>query len=172
MDATVKRRRRWFLWAFVAIVACFLFLLADLRGQTYPLVHVIGDAMDWRSHYLAGLRSVNCGRVALRGDASAATECALQAQAKGQPFRVIYSIRGIDSLLAGGIVRTPSGALLFLSYDSCPWGCGFSLLRQRVAVIPCPQPYHLYVNPANRINCFQPKLSYPNNIMSPNMEPY
>jgi len=172
MDVPVKRRRRWILWAFVLIVACFVLLLADLMNLPYHLVPVIGDAMDWRSHYLAGLSSVNCGRVTVRGDAAAATQCALQAQARAQPFRVIYNIQGIDSIVAGGIVRTPRGALLAMSYDSCPYGCGFSLLQQRVQVAPCPQPYHLYVNPKGRINCFQPQLSYPRNIMSPNAEPY
>jgi hypothetical protein len=172
MDVTVKRRRRWILWAFVLIVACFVLLLAALMNLPYRLVPLIGDAMDWKSHYLAGLSSVNCGRVTVRGDASAATQCALQAQARAQPFRVIYNIQGWDSIVAGGIVRTPGGALLALSYDSCPYGCGFSLLQQRVQVAPCPQPYQLYVNPKGRINCFQPQLSYPKNIMSPNADPY
>jgi hypothetical protein len=172
MSVAVKRRWRLILWVFVPIVVFLALLLSGSMGLTYRLALVIGDAMEWKSHYLAGLSSVNCGRVKIREDASSATQCALQAYAKTQPFRVIYDVQGIDSIVAGGIVRTPEGALLALSYDSCPWGCGFSLLQQRVQVTPCPQPYHLYVNPKGRINCFQPQLSYPRNLMSPNMEPY
>lgn len=172
MGATVKRILRLTLWIVVPIVVCFALLLADSMGLTYRLVPVTGDAMDWESHYLAGLGAVNCGRVKIRRDPSSATQCALQAYAKGQPFWVIYNIQGFDSIVAGGIVRKSGGALLALTYDSCPSGCGFSLLQQRVLVAPCPQPYHLYVNPRGRINCFQPQLSYPRNLMSPNFEPY
>lgn len=172
MGVTVKRRWRLVLCVFVPIVVFLALLLADSMGLTYRLALVIGDAMDWKSLYFAGLSSVNCGRVKIRGDASLATQCALQADAKAQSFRVIYDVQGIDSIVAGGIVRTPGGALLALSYDSCPSGCGFSLLHQQVQVAPCPQPYHLYINPKGRINCFQPQLSYPRNLMSPNMEPY
>jgi hypothetical protein len=156
----------------VSLVVCLALLLADSMGLAAPLALATGDAMDWKSHYLAGVRSVNCGRVKVRGDPSAATQCALQADTKAQLFRVIYNIQGFDSFVAGGIVRTPSGRLLALSYDGCASGCGFSFLQQRVQVAPCPQPYHLYVNPKGRINCFQPQLSYPKDIMSPNFEPY
>lgn len=128
--------------------------------------------MDWKSHYLAGFRSINCGRIKIGQNPANATTCALKANEAGQPFRVIYNIQGIDSSVAGGIVRTSDGKLFALSYDSCPMGCGFSFLQQRVKIAACPQPYHLYTNPKGRLNCFQPQLSYPQNIMSPNMEPY
>jgi len=157
---------------FVPMVVCSALLLAYWNRLTYALVYLTGDEMDWKSHYLAGLSSINCGRTKIGQSASPITQCALGADAKGQPFRAIYNIQGIDSLVAGGIVRTRSGTLLALAYDSCPAGCGFSMLRQRVLVTPCPQPYHLYVNPKGRINCFRPGLSYPQNIMSPNFEPY
>ena len=155
----------------MSVLVCFVFFLVDSMGMTYPVALVLGDAMDWKSHYLAGLRGVNCGRVKIGGDASAATQCALQADAGAKAFRVIYDIQGFDANVAGGIVRTSSGRLLALSYDSCPSGCGFSLLQQRVHVAACPQPFRLYVNPKGRINCFQSQLSSPKNIMSPNLEP-
>ena len=172
MASATKRKWRLVLWILLSVLACFAFWVVDSVGLTYPLVPATGDAMDWESHYLAGLGSVNCGRVKIRGDASSATQCAVQAETQGKPFRVVYNIQGFDAIVAGGIVRTPSGKLLALSYDSCPSGCGFSLLQQRVGVVPCPQPYHLYVNPKGRVNCFQEKLSYPKNLMSPNVEPY
>lgn len=152
MGAPAKRKWSLILRVIVPIAVCLVLLLADSMGLIAPLVLVTGDSMDWKSHYLAGLSSINCGRARVRGDASAATQCALQADANGHPFRAIYNIQGIDASVAGGIVRTPRGRILALSYDSCPSGCGFSFLRQRVQVAPCPQPYHLYVNPKGRIN--------------------
>jgi hypothetical protein len=154
------------------ILGLLAFFVVDSMGLTYPVVHLMGDAMDWESHYFAGLRGINCGRVKIRGDAASATKCALQADAKGAPFRVIYDVQCFDSIVAGGIVRTPDGRILALAYDSCPSGCGFSLLQQRVRHTLCPQPYHLYVNPKGRINCFQQQLAVPHEIMSPNLEPY
>jgi hypothetical protein len=157
-------------WLGVAMIICFTLLFVD--AHTYYVARVTGDAMDWRSRLLAGFGSVTCGRVPIRGDASAATQCALKANAEGKPFRVTYNIQGIDEEVAGGIVRTPQGRLLGLSFYGCPIGCGFSFLAQRVTITECPQPYHLYVNPKGRINCFQMGLSYPKDIMSPNFEPY
>jgi len=172
MNARAKRKWRWIIWTLVTVVFCFAFLVVDSLGLTYATVRVAGTAMDWRSRYLGGFSSVNCGSVPIGGYASDATRCALKADAEGRPFRVIYYVQGYDSIVAGGIVRTSRGALLSLTYDSCPSGCGFSLVRQRVWVNPCPQPYRLYVNPKGRINCFHAGLSYPSGLMSPNMEPY
>jgi hypothetical protein len=161
---TVHAKRRW-VWIFIPTLLV-AFLLADVAQITLPLFRLTGDRMDYESQFLAGLRSVNCGRVRIRGDASRATQCALRANAEGKPFRVIYEVQGYDSIVAGAVVRTQSGRLLFLSYD------GMSFLRQRVDVAPCPQPYHLYVNPLGRLNCFHQELTYPQNIGSPNMAPY
>lgn len=154
------------------LVICFGLFLPYLDRLAFRAVGKTGDAMDWKNHYLAGRGGVNCGRVKIGGDPTSATECAVEANAAGKPFWVAYNIQGIDAIVAGGIVRTPSGKLLAITYDSCPSGCGFSLLGQRVGVESCPQPYHLYVNPKGRVNCFQQQLSYPRDIMSPNMEPY
>ena len=120
-----------------------------------------------------GRYGIDCGRVEVRGDPKEATACALKAQAEGRPFRVRYDILGYDSAVAGGIVRTPTGQLYALSFDSDPMGRpGTSFSRQVVSETPCPQPIHLWVNPKGRINCFQQQLSQPANIMSPNVDPY
>ena len=161
---TIQLKRRW-VWIVVPILVV-AFLLADFMQLTLVLTRVTGDRMDWESHFLAGFRSMNCGRVGIRADASAATQCALHANAEEKSFSVVYEIQGYDSSVACAVVRTHSGRLLFLSYD------GMSFLRQRISVTPCPQPYHLYVNSLGRLNCFQEGLSYPQNIGSPNMEPY
>jgi hypothetical protein len=120
-----------------------------------------------------GRHGIDCGTVGIKVDPREATDCALKAQREGRPFRVRYNIRGIDSAVAGGVVRTPSGELYALSFVGNTSGTGAtSLLEQYSSKSPCPQPYHLWVNSKGRINCFQPDLSYPTDIMSPNREPY
>lgn len=171
MRITLKRRWRWVL-AVGAFLVVVYFGLGFADSLSWRLRPKIGDLMDWKGRYLTGSRGVNCGRVKVGNDATSATQCALKADADGKPFRVAYEIQGYDAIVAGGIVRRPDGRVFALSYDSCPSGCGYDLFEQSVKVTPCPQPYHLYVNPKGRINCFQPKLSYPESIMSPNSEPY
>jgi|SRR5580704_968742 hypothetical protein len=169
----IKFHRRWH-WV-VAIGASLVIVCLGLAFADYlswRLRPEIGDLMDWKARYLTGSLGVNCGRVKVGNDATTATQCALKANAGGRPFRVAYEIQGYDALVAGGIVRRPDGRVFALSYDSCPSGCGFDLFQQSVDVTPCPQPYHLYVNPKGRINCFQPQLSHPESIMAPNSEPY
>lgn len=130
-----------------------------------------GDAMDWRSRWLAGSHCINCGRV--RIGQNQATKCGLEANAEGRPFRVRYDIQGWDSPVAGGLIRTGDEHLYALSFDGDPSGGGrTSLWRQTVDVASCPEPTRLYVNPKGRLNCFQAALSYPRGITSANMEPY
>jgi hypothetical protein len=169
----IKLTRRWHWLAAIGgtlVVVCLGLGLAD--WLSWRLRPKVGDLMDWKAAYIAGVRGVNCGRVKVRNDATSATQCALKAEAEGRPFRVTYEILGYDAIVAGGIVRTPDGRIFALTYDSCPRGCGYDLFAQSVQVTPCPQPYHLYVNPKSRINCFQAELSQPRDIMSPNIEPY
>jgi hypothetical protein len=61
-----------------------------------------GDAMDWRSWWLAGRHGTNCGRVRIGQDPEHATKCGLEAYAAGRPFRVRYDIKGWDAPVAGG----------------------------------------------------------------------
>lgn len=138
------------------------------------VVRVLGDSMDWRSRRMMGWRGIDCGTVKIGADPHAATDCALKAQSQGKAFRVRYNIQGFDSDVAGGVVRTPSGELYGLSFDGEPsgGGGGTSLVLQRSTKFACPQPYHLWVNPKGRVNCFQQQLSPPKDIMSPNLEPY
>jgi hypothetical protein len=129
------------------------------------------DLLEQQSKGLAGRDAVDCGRVAIDGDPKVATECALAAQDAGKPFRVRYDIRGVDSFVAVGVVRTPIGTVGALQYDSDPAGGGG---RAHEVVYPkrCPEPVHLWVNPSGRINCFQKESSPPKDVMSPNAEPY
>jgi hypothetical protein len=163
-------------WLALIVVAVVLLLFLGPPVSNFlnvKLVPAIGDAMEWRSRWLAGRHGVDCGRVRIGGDPRAATACALQAQAEGKPFRVRYDIMGIDSAVAGGVVRTPDGRLYGLSFDGNPTGAGgTSLFRQRVSQLPCPSPPRLWVNPKGRVNCFQQQLSQPDGITAPNIEPY
>ena len=170
---------RRFLWCAIGL-GCFLYLsffvhLPWSRGETIAtkIEFIRGDVMERRSLQLATARAINCGRVEIHNDPKQATECALAANLAGAPFRIRYEIQGIDSDVAGGFVRTPSGQLFALSFDGDPQGGGgTSFVRQRVTVKECPTPYHLYVNPKGRLNCFQQHLSPPASIMSPNFESY
>ena len=129
--------------------------------------------MDWKGGWLAGRQGINCGRVEVHGDPTAATACAIKAQAEGKPFRVVYNIMGYDSPVAGGIVRTPDGEVYGLSFNGDSSGSsGLALFGQRVSKAPCPKPIHLWVNPKGRVNCFQQQLSPPAGITAPNVEPY
>jgi hypothetical protein len=170
----IKNKRGRLVILVVVGVFLLLFCITVLDSPEYSskLARVTGDAMDWRSHFLAGLSSTNCGRVRVDQDPTQATQCALKANSEGHPFRVAYDVPAIDAAVAGGIVRKSDGKLLALEFFGCRTGCGFSMLEQRVFVSSCPQPSHLYVNPKGRLNCFRPQLSYPRGVMSPNSGPY
>jgi len=129
------------------------------------------DRLEKQSKEWAGPQGIDCGRVPVRGDPKAATACALAAQKAGKPFRVRYDLQGIDSEVAMGIVRTPAGKVIAISYDGDPsghwrYGDGFTYPKL------CPEPVHLWVNPGGRINCFQQASAPPKDVMSPNLEPY
>jgi hypothetical protein len=154
-------------------ILLILFISDFFLSWSRMVVWVSGDALAWKSAYLAGLRGVNCGRVGIRQRSTEATNCALKANAEGKPFRVAYSVMGYDSTVAGAIVRTPSGKVWALSFDGDPAGQGgTNLFRQRVNQKACPEPVHLWVNPSGRINCFTQESAPPHDIMSPNAEPY
>ncbi len=150
-----------------------LIVVAALNGpRSIRLIsHLVPELIEVRSKELAGRDGINCGRVSVRGNPKQATDCALAANQAGKPFRVIYNRMGFDSSIAVAIVRTPSGAVTSLFYDSDPTGAGIRFF-QVIDSKPCPVPVHLWVNPSGRINCFQPETSAPQDIMSPNAEPY
>jgi hypothetical protein len=168
----LNRKRK--IWIVVSIIVILFFSLGFIdHAVSGPATKLFGDSMDWRSRWLMGRHGIDCGRVKVGGVPKTATDCALKAQSEGKPFRVTYNIMGYDSAVAGGVVRTPSGELYALSFVGDPSGSGgISLLGQHSSKSPCPQPYHLWVNPKGRINCFHQELSYPRDLMSPNLEPY
>ena len=128
------------------------------------------DKLDIESKRLAGPGAIDCGRVKIKGDPKDATQCAIRTQKAARPFRIRYDLQGIDSLVAVAIVRTPSGTVGALTYDSDPSGGG--QVGEVVYPKRCPEPVHLWINPSGRINCFQQETSPPKDVMSPNAEPY
>jgi hypothetical protein len=159
--------------AVVLGILLVLFVSDALVPWSGLVVRLTGDALTWKTAFLAGWRGIDCGRVRLGQDPKNATGCAQKANADGEPFRVRYDLMGVDSSVAGAIVRTPSGKVVALSFDGDPsGGGGTSLFRQRVSLRPCPEPVHLSVNPSGRVNCFTQSSVPPHDIMSPNLEPY
>ena len=171
MSMTGIKRRTLLIAGFVVVLIVISGLVPISLSDAFIMKY--GDAMDWRGAWLAGRRSVNCGRVRIGQDPGAATQCGLEAHAVGRPFRVRYDIMGWDEPVAGGLVGAADGRLYALSFMGDPGGGGrTSLWGQRVDVQSCPEPKRLYVNPKGRLNCFQAALSPPAGLTSPNMEPY
>ena len=129
------------------------------------------DLLEVRVLEIAGKTAIDCGTVKVHASPKIATDCALAANTAGKPFHVRYAIMGIDSQVAIAIVRAPSGKVSALMYDSDISGHG-GRGAESVNIKPCPEPLHLWVNPAGRINCFQQQSSPPKDAMSPNSEPY
>ena len=128
------------------------------------------DKLEIEGKRLAGPGAIDCGRVKVQDDPKDATACAIGAQKAAKPFRIRYDLQGIDSLVAVAIVRTPSGTVGALTYDSDPSGGG--QVGEVVYLKRCTEPVHLWINPRGRINCFQQKTSRPKDVMSPNAEAY
>lgn len=132
-----------------------------------------GDAWEKKSQQLGGPHAINCGRIRIRENPEAATECALRAFRDGTPFRVRYDLRGIDSDVSAGLVYGSDRQLYALTFDGDPSGRGgTSWSRQRATKLLCPLPFRLYVNPNGRANCFTDRAVPPQNIMSPTLESY
>ncbi len=76
-----------------------------------------GDMMDWRSSWLVGPNSVNCGRVTMGEEHPwdpPVTTCGIQSLVTKRPFRLRYDIG--DTSLAVAVVRKADGRLYALSF--------------------------------------------------------
>ena len=132
--------------------------------QTVPAGHgasppAAEDRLEIESKRLAGPGAIDCGRVKINGDPKKATQCALDAQKSANPFRVLYDLQGIDSVVAIAIVRTDIGTVGTLTYDSDPSGGG----NVGAVIWPkrCPEPVHVSITPSGRLDCFQDDASPP-----------
>jgi hypothetical protein len=86
-------KRLAYVLAFLSVSTIAFMLTFTAFGAL--MVPITGDAMDWKSRYLAGFRGTSCGRVKIGSDPKSATSCALDANAAGKPFQVIYNIQGM-----------------------------------------------------------------------------
>ena len=145
----------------------------DEKYRAMLRLTTVEDAWESQSRELSGPHATDCGRVGVLGNPTVATECALKAFRERRPFRVRYDLQGIDSDVSAGLVYTPESKLYGLDFDGDPAGRGgTSLSRQRVEKVECPIPFHVYINPNGRLNCFSKQAVPPHSVMSPNLEPY
>jgi hypothetical protein len=129
-------------------------------------VRRFGDIMEWKSRFIAGRHAVNCGIVPVRGNADAATNCALRAFAAHEPFRVRYKLQTMDTVMAAGVVAAPNGHLYEIIFSGgLPTGTT-DVFRQRAVVNACPDQTSLRRTPNGRVTCFGPGPSTPTNWTS------
>ena len=130
-----------------------------------------GDAMDWRSWWLTGRHSINCGRVRVGQDPKLVTNCGRDALIAGHAFRVRYDnepqeyrtrfevltgrpLTGWESPAAFALVGTAEGHVYMLSFVGNPSGGKHtSLWRQTVDAQSCPEPTILNVSQRGRLHC-------------------
>jgi len=119
----------------------------DLFTQTQCLYV---DAFDCVARDLAGIDSVDCGRVRLSRDPKYASDCARRAFAHRQPFRVRYDVQGIDTDAARTIVMTLGGRLIEVDWVSDTW---LKLAPGYIDLRPCNHPARLKTNSQGELEC-------------------
>lgn len=115
------RQERRLIYLAIAIVGLFSLAILTNRAilnqrRSHRVGRVSEDAMDSRSRWLMGSHGIDCGRVRVNDDPKMASDCSLRLRAKGD---LPGSLRpsGLDSEVAGGVVRTPSRELYALNFD-------------------------------------------------------
>lgn len=100
------------------------------------------DALDRALDALAGSTARDCGRAELYQPAQqqALDGCVRQAMESNEPFKARHELRGIDSRVSTGVVRTRSGQVFLISYDSAPAGNGFDASAERFWIELCRDP--------------------------------
>ena len=149
-----------------SIAAFYLFGGRYSETAQGAFIQTLGDVMEWKSRSIAGRNALNCGVVPIRGNADAATDCALRAYASHKPFRVRYGLQTYDTVMAAGVVASPDGRVYELIFSGGPPTGGTDVFRQRVAVNTCPVPASLRRTPKGRISCFDPGPHTPANWSS------
>jgi hypothetical protein len=164
---------RWFpiLAAYVSIfLVSFMVAFNVFGGRDFHIqeafVRTFGDVMEWKSRWIAGWGAVNCGTVPIRGNADAATDCALRAFAAHQPFRVRYGLQTFDTVMAVGVAAAPNGRVYEVIFSGgTPTGTT-DLFGQRVVTSACTAPVSLRRTPKGRVSCFGPGPKTPANWIS------
>lgn len=153
---------RWLVLAIVCVSSCLTVLYAS-EGAQSAFVKTFGDAMDWKSRWIAGRNAVNCGNVPVRRDPEAATDCALRAFAAHEPFRVRYGLQTMDTVMAVGVISSANGQLYEIVFSGGTPTGRIDLFRQRFLVHACPGQPSLKRTPMGRVTC---ESSTHNNIHS------
>jgi hypothetical protein len=83
---------------------------------------VAGCDLDSVLRSRAGRGAVDCGHVAAGASTTETDDCIAAQTEAGVPFYAHYDAQGIDSRVAYGVVRDPSGRTSVLFWDSDPSG--------------------------------------------------
>lgn len=150
----------------ISIAAFYIFGGSYSTHAQKAFVRTFGDVMDWQSRWIAGRGAVNCGTVPIRGNADAATDCALRAFAAHQPFRVRCGLQTVDTVMAAGVVAAPNARVYEVIFSGGPPTGTTDVIRQRVVVNACPVPATVRRTPKGRVTCFGPGPSTPANWTS------
>jgi hypothetical protein len=150
----------------VSIAAFYMFGGSYSASAQGAFVRSFGDVMEWKSRMIAGRHAVNCGIVPVRGNADAATDCALRAFTTHEPFRVRYKLQTMDTVMAAGIVAAPNGRVYEIIFSGGLPNGTTDVIRQRAVVNACPVPASLRRTPNGRVTCFSPGPSTPANWTS------
>jgi hypothetical protein len=143
---------RWLVLAIVSVSACLTVLYASEDSQSV-FVKTFGDAMEWKSRWIAGRNAVNCGNVPVRGDPEAATDCALRAFAAHDPFRVRYGLQTMDTVMAAGVISSANGQLYEIVFSGGTPTGRTDLFRQRLIVSACQAQALLKRTANGRVTC-------------------
>lgn len=153
MPTTKKRTLLFCLIAFAAIV--FTGFVPNSLSDAF--LRKYGDMMEWRSSWLAGPHSVNCGRVRMGEDPEAANSCGIEAFAARRPFRIRYEIMW-DAPLSVALVGSADGQLYELSFTGNPsGGIRTSFFGQTVEVQLCPEQQISFWFRPRRLSCLVPQ---------------
>ena len=134
----------------LAISVSVLYVPEDAQRA---FVKTFGDAMEWKSRWIAGRTAVNCGNVPVRGNPDSATDCALQAFAAHQPFRVRYGLQTIDTVMAVGVASAPNGRIYEIIFSGGAPNGRVNVVWQRFRVTTCPDQASLRKSPRGRVTC-------------------
>ena len=134
------RKRSTILIGTFSLLVLYFLLALFVSGVGEPIFWVIGDKLDWESKRLAGWNAKDCGRVANKGNAGKASDCALGAVQEHKPFRVRYETYSIDETSAFAIVGSPDGHLHHLGFLGGSPDGAVNLLHQNVRIWRCREP--------------------------------
>ena len=131
-----------------------------------------------RFQKIAGPAAINCGRVGINKDRTQATECAMRAYKRHEPFYVIYDEAGIDSFISDGMSWDGKNEPYSVSYDSMglngnPLWPGSSMPDGSHTIVDrCSKPLRVYINESGELDCFRDREMWEQLIEGGNRETF